>query len=265
MASPSSARFVRDDDSRQLPRHQPDGRRRSSQSCPQHLRRECEQPDRRHHAGERNIISGFEERRNRDISGIRQGATGNVIQGNYIGTDATGTVALSRVGGAIEIRGATNNTIGGTTAAARNIISGNGAGISIVGGSSNIRIQGNYIGTNSAGDAAVPNRFAGRHLEGASNNTIGGTAPGAGNVISGNGTGGNDHGIRLGFSTGGVVQGNCIGTNAAGTAALGNGGAGIQSLRAITTSSAAQAPLRATSFPAIAPMAFSSTVTTPPC
>ena len=98
--------------------------------------------------GTRNIISGFAVRGGSAIF-LSFGATGNVIQGNFIGTDATGTVALNASGEGITVRGAINTIIGGTTPAARNIISGNGRGISVDGGTTNLLIQGNYIGTNA--------------------------------------------------------------------------------------------------------------------
>ena len=78
-----------------------------------------------------------------------------------------------------------------------------------------------------AGTAVVGNRFQGVFIESSSNNSIGGTSAGAGNVISGNSTAGGYHGIALSSASGNTVQGNFIGTNATGTAALGNGGNGI--------------------------------------
>ena len=125
------------------------------------------------------------------------GATGNVVRGNLIGTDASGTTALSNTKEGILLgAGASNNTIGGTTPAERNIISGNiqhGVHIRNQGGdpTGNV-VQGNYIGTDITGTIALPNgthfipNMAGVHIAGASNNTIGGTAPSAGNLISGN-------------------------------------------------------------------------------
>jgi hypothetical protein len=172
--------------------------------------------------GARNVISG-------SPAGVLLsfgGATGNIIQGNYIGTDASGTVALSVSSTGIAVRGANNNLIGGTTAATRNIISGNGTGIHAVGGTANLLIQGNYIGTNPAGTAVVGNRFPGVIIENSLNNTIGGGSAGAGNVISGNGTGG-FNAISISSASGNTVQGNFIGTNATGDAALGNTGSGI--------------------------------------
>ena len=114
---------------------------------------------------------------------------GDTVQGNYIGTNAAGTAALANGSSGVLISGSADNTIGGTTAAARNIISGNtGDGIDITGsGTTGNLVEGNYIGTNAAGTAAVANQLAGIDLaSGASSNTIGGTTAGAGNVISGN-------------------------------------------------------------------------------
>ena len=126
------------------------------------------------------------------------GATGNVIEGNYIGTNLAGTAQLGRVGTGIELRGGVSGTVIGGSAAARNLISGNRTRIYDY--TSNTIIRGNYIGTNPGGTAAVPN-VIGVIIDGGSNHRVGGLLPGEGNVISGNGTGGNDHGIRLANST----------------------------------------------------------------
>jgi len=122
------------------------------------------------------------------------------IEGNFIGTDATGTVTdpdgISNNGDelgntiGVALTNALNNSIGGTTARARNIISGNGIGISISGGTDN-KIQGDYIGTNAAGDTRLGNN-QGVVLSNAPNNTIGGTTAAARNIISGNGNSGSN-------------------------------------------------------------------------
>ena len=84
-------------------------------------------------------------------------------------------------------------------------------------------VQDCYIGTDAAGMTALGNLVGGIVVELADGNTIGGTNAGQGNVISGNG----DNGITLSGSTNSLVQGNFIGTNAAGTA-LGNGQNGVR-------------------------------------
>jgi CSLREA domain-containing protein len=167
---------------------------------------------------------------------LGEDATGNTVRGNYIGTDATGTVTDpdgipnnsddlgNNIG--VALTNALNNTIGGTTAGARNIISGNEAGISISGGSGN-KMQGNYIGigADASGITDLGN-FQGVILSNALNNTIGGTTAGARNIISGNDT----WGIRISDaeSTGNKIQGNYIGITAAGDATLGNGDDGVR-------------------------------------
>ena len=82
----------------------------------------------------------------------------NVIQGNYIGVDATGTLPRPNNTG-ILLFDSSNNLIGGTSAAARNVVSGNVVHMEI-GGNANV-VQGNFIGTNAAGTAAIANGGSG--------------------------------------------------------------------------------------------------------
>ncbi len=153
----------------------------------------------------------------------------NIIQGNYIGTDVTGTVDLGNgVNGVAISQGSANNLIGGTTAVDGNIISGNGEnGIAIVDPSSNANvIQGNRIGTDLTGSVDLGNHGGGVAVAfGASDNVIGGVEAGARNIISGN----ECPGIAINSvgSTGNLVQGNYIGTDTPGIQALGNGCEGI--------------------------------------
>jgi CSLREA domain-containing protein len=170
----------------------------------------------------RNVISA------NGLEGILLGDDRNVVQGNYIGTDASGTAALGNGRWGIRSSGS-DNLIGGTAPGEGNVISANGDdGIEIVGAAAvqgNV-IQGNYIGTNAAGTAALGNRGSGIQT-GGDNETIGGTAPGARNIISGNGW----NGIHIFGPTAGTrVQGNLIGTAVDGTTALGNGLAGSLNL-----------------------------------
>jgi parallel beta-helix repeat protein len=155
------------------------------------------------------------------------GTTGTVVQGNLIGTDATGNQAKPNMFGGIAVfNGANNVVIGGTNA--RNVISGNGTvGIYLLGsGASNNVVQGNYVGLNAAGTAAVPNSFAGIYLlGGAQNNLIGGTNAGEGNIVSGNAS----EGIYIADPGTGnnLVIGNRIGTDASGANAVPNGFTGV--------------------------------------
>lgn len=169
-------------------------------------------------AGARNVISG-NKYHGIEIDG--PAATGTTVKNNFIGTDVHGSTVLGNSYDGVLILDSPNNTIGGTTTSARNLISGNGqAGIEFAGSraTGNI-VQGNLIGTNITGAVALGN-YSGVLIQGAGNNIIGGTATGAGNVISGN----NLHGVEItGYAaTGNQVLGNYIGTNITGMAALGN-------------------------------------------
>src|SRR5262249_31181633 len=156
--------------------------------------------------GARNLISG------NGSAGVHVVGNNNRIQGNWIGTDGSGTAAAPH---GIGIRdGNMGTNVGGTEAGAGNLISGNSYGI-FLSGSSN-RVQGNSIGTNAAGTGAVPNAY-GVYMVGGSDNRIGGREAGAGNLISGNSSG-----VTIFSSRGNLVQGNQIGTDASGMHALGN-------------------------------------------
>ncbi len=149
-------------------------------------------------------------------------ASGNVIQGNFIGTDVSGETALPGVyEGLVLENGAASNLVGGTVAGAGNVISGNYYGLVIrdTGTSGNV-IQGNRIGTDSSGKVEVPGVYEGLALGGgATGNTIGGAIPGARNVIAGN----FDNVIVLDPGTSNnVFQGNFIGTDLTGETTLTN-------------------------------------------
>ncbi len=157
-------------------------------------------------------------------------AGGNTIQACYLGTDATGLAAAQNFLSGIEIESVSGNRVGGTDPADRNVVSGNrlrGILLDNPGTTGNF-IEGNYIGPNKDGDAAIPGQSIGIYHFEASGNTVGGSAAGAGNVISGNSIYG-VYFVNAG-STGNQVLGNIIGLNAAESAALPNGGAGINSV-----------------------------------
>src|SRR3989344_2036589 len=169
-------------------------------------------------AGERNIISG------NDSSGIYISNTNsNEVTGNYIGTDVNGTADLGNTLYGVYIYSAAKyNLIGGATAGERNIISGNnssGIFISSANTHSN-EVAGNYIGTDVNGTADLGNTAYGVLITGGKYNLIGGATAGERNIISGN----NSSGIFIyGTNTdSNEVTGNYIGTDANGTADLGN-------------------------------------------
>ena len=170
-------------------------------------------------AGARNLISA------NHITGVKIQGDGSKLQGNYLGTDVTGTLLLGRTFHGVLASG--NALVGGTVPEARNIISSDafanvGLEFNIAGPAA---VQGNYIGTDVTGTRALGNIGGGIDIT-SSGNLIGGLVAGAGNVISGNG-----FGIRLhGFSApvvGNVIQGNIIGLNATGSEPLPNAQVGI--------------------------------------
>ena len=154
-------------------------------------------------------------------------AIGNVVAGCYLGIDASGSLAVTNLINPVIIEnGASSNTVGGVAAADRNVISGSyyqGLVIRDAGTRGN-RVLGNYIGLNAAGTAPLPNRWPGVNIfSNASGNTIG--APGAPNVISGNGS----QGILIqDASDANQIEGNLIGTDPSGESAVSNTWAGIE-------------------------------------
>lgn len=175
--------------------------------------------------GQGNVISanGFV-----GISIWEEGSTNNVIRGNYIGTDASGTTALGNFVNGVFVVGAQGNQVGGLTAGERNLISGNGYnGIQIGHKSATSNtVIGNYIGTDISGMVALGNQADGVLIYGgASGNKVGGLEPGERNIISGNGSGGVN--LLEGETSGNLVVGNYIGTDPSGTVGVGNHDAGV--------------------------------------
>lgn len=152
------------------------------------------------------------------------GNGGNTIEGNFIGTDVTGTTifGFSFSGSVLMGNGSSDNTIGGVTSAARNVLSF----VRISGDTTtNNTIAGNFIGTDVTGTTVLgAGSTMGVSVENSPNNVIGGTTPGARNIISGNSIG-----VFLNGSsaTGNQIQGNYIGTDVTGALALGNSSDGV--------------------------------------
>jgi titin len=174
-------------------------------------------------AGARNVISG------NGGSGVYlygSGTTGNLVQGNYIGTDTNGSLTIPNAGDGVTVNGAPANTLGGTSAGAGNLVSGNSqGGVSINGaGAAGNLVQGNYIGTDASGRLALGNLFSGVTILGGNNNLVGGATSGARNVISANKL----SGVYITTnSVGNLVQGSFIGVDVTGANALGNAINGI--------------------------------------
>lgn len=174
-------------------------------------------------SGERNVVSG-----NTGVGILVQLATGTRILGNYIGTTSNGATALPNEVGVVVVI-ADGTIVGGAVPVERNVISGNTeVGVELVGlcgcGPELTRVIGNYVGTNAAGTAAVANGV-GVVVRAGLGIVVGGTGPGAGNVISGNA----QDGVQvLGEGSERIeISGNRVGTTPAGTAALPNGRDGI--------------------------------------
>jgi titin len=191
-------------------------------------------------AAERNIISGNQTN---GVQIVNTPASGNVVAGNYIGINASGTAALKNgksdygvgvyVGDAPSTRIGTDGN-GVADAAERNIISGNNTGGIYVGGEVSIGtvIAGNYIGTDPSGLTAIPNGTGAPDqavmLSGLSSGQVGTNGDGIHDTAERNVIAGNlGWGIRV-FEKGSdlLIAGNSIGVNANG-AVLGNSKSGI--------------------------------------
>ncbi len=151
---------------------------------------------------------------------------GNSVSYSTIGLDFAGTVAMPNIEAGVRIDGAPNNTVGSNATIFRNTISGNGTnGVMLtLAGTTGTKITGNYIGTNTAGTAAIPNSFNGIAQTLGTTTTIGGSAAGERNIISGNTT----NGVIIAGNSSSTIAGNYIGTNVSGDAAIANQGGGIQ-------------------------------------
>jgi hypothetical protein len=143
-------------------------------------------------------------------SGVFVGSSSNTIAGNFIGLTNAGTVS-SPNGVGISLIGGSSNTIGGVSAADRNLVSGNtGAGISLQISSNSNVVLGNFIGLSASGLVSIGNSV-GISIENSSFNTIGGTILASQNTISSN----LNEGITIaGPSIGNAIQGNAIYGNA---------------------------------------------------
>lgn len=159
---------------------------------------------------------------------------GSVIAGNYMGTEPDGITAAPNDNLAVGNGNGTTDglRIGGLVPADRNLIAGNGTvpqggGISPNVGHNNWTIQGNYIGVDKTGMVALGNAQPGGSgsisLDNSDGHIVGGSQPGAINVISGN----LGHGIAPHNVDNGQIIGNYIGVGYDGVTPLGNGFAGI--------------------------------------
>ena len=179
---------------------------------------------------ERNLISGNNQNGvsilGADSGGNLVSSAGNIVAGNFIGTDVTGTLPLGNNSDGVGLdTDATANWIGvnpygGTDYADEgNVIAASGyLGVSILSASSNV-VAGNEIGTDLAGTQSLPNGIGVFISGGSLNNTIGGTTRSAGNLITDN----NGPGVAVGYS----VDDACVGNEITGNRIFGNTGQAI--------------------------------------
>lgn len=158
---------------------------------------------------DRNVISG------NSGDGVALTGKANTVSGNYIGTDAAGSGGVGNAGGGVTVDGV-GNVVGGSSASAGNVISGNArSGVYVDSSSTNTAVRHNFVGVGASGLVALGNARSGVDLGGDDTVLVG-------NVISGNGTSGVE-----GYADVVRLFSNKIGTNAPGSAALGNADDGI--------------------------------------
>lgn len=160
------------------------------------------------------------------------GAGGNAVEGCFIGTTADSLAPAGNGEGGLYVGlpnayagGSPNNRVGGTAPGTRNVISGNRMrDIGLYGnGTSGTVIQGNYIGLDRLGQAAVwaPATFViGIDIIGAPSTVVGGTTEATRNVIAGHPSAQ----ITVVDGQGTTIQGNYFNTGSDGTSAVVNGG-----------------------------------------
>ncbi len=154
------------------------------------------------------IINSFSDGSGIYLTQESTSGDGNIIEGNYVGVDATGSSALPNDFG-INIEGSHNNRIGGTLASQRNVISGNSnTGLRLSGSDYN-SVWGNYIGVNAFGFSALGNGNQGLRIENSAGTIVGGTGTGERNDISFN----KDVGILVVYGSNNQIQGNIIEAN----------------------------------------------------
>jgi parallel beta-helix repeat protein len=155
----------------------------------------------------------------RGIAGtVRLVSDGNAVEGCFLGPTADGTLGDPAAG--VIVHGSANR-IGGRTAPQRNLISAGLSGVRLLDAGGNV-LEGNLIGTTRDGHGPLPNVLCAVDVS-SPDNLVGGVAPGAGNVVSGNeGYGVCLSGLSGAPATGNRVQGNWIGLDAEGDDALPN-------------------------------------------
>jgi CSLREA domain-containing protein len=148
------------------------------------------------------------------------GSNNDLVTGNFLGVDTDGVTVISD-GDPIDVSQVVNGSvIGGTSPGARNVMASNGVFGDILNDGNATLVQGNYLGTNAAGTAAIGSLATGIDVEIGTGVTIGGSASGAGNVINATGNGVSIGGVQFNAAVNTTVQGNLIGMDATGTVAF---------------------------------------------
>jgi hypothetical protein len=207
---------------------------------------------------------------------IQGDSVANRVEGNFIGTDPTGTLDKgNHFDGVDMFQGPSGTVVGGSTPAARNVISGNDFdGVFDISSNASL-IEGNYVGTDKSGTKDLGND-TGVHTSSASGTTVGGTTAASRNVISGNDNFGlfifSSRGTKAGSNTiafnaaGVVVTGSGTGNDVSGNSTFSNGGLGIDLNKDGVTANDAgdvdSGPNNLQNFPVLASAATSSSATT---
>jgi len=167
-------------------------------------------------ASQRNIIS------NNLGVGVRIlgfDSTDNLVQGNSIGLDVSGTLERANGSHGVRVEGASENLIGGANPGAGNLVSGQGTNIHVLSGANNV-IQGNVVGLFVSGAAVVPGSSTGMTIQNAPNTIVGGPSIWARNIFAGASL----YNLDVVTGSGGtIVENNYFGTDVTGMTALGGG------------------------------------------
>jgi len=157
---------------------------------------------------------------NRFFNGINiEPGTGVKIEGNFIGTDPSGTLDRGNTNDGVQINGGSKHTVGGILSGQRNLISGNnGDGVDIRGKGGNNKVQGNLMGVQKDGSTIIGGSGVGVRIS-TPKNTIGGTEPGAANTIAHN----FDEGVRIDDSFDGREGGSSVGNRILSNSIFSNG------------------------------------------
>lgn len=147
-------------------------------------------------------------------NGIVVSGNGNITEGNFIGTNATGAFALANTLDGVFVNSGSSTVIGGTTSAARNVISGNRNGVQISSSGTSNQVRGNFIGTSAAGTSGIGNSANGVLIGGSSGNSVGSVGSASSNTIAFNGSAG----VAVTSGVSNLIQSNSI---------FSNGGLGI--------------------------------------